>query len=172
MRDIHSVKCVQTFDFCTINLTPERCAESVKALFIVVISLITGGCEMSGGRKICRQDDRGCYCWAAGQYSTLVEILFGVRLSSRSRSDSRQLTAACCKSITCGILQPTRVTVSQPGLRPSWNHQLWDLSHLIDHFYRSPKACLAITEYSVFYSYVQIQISLCIWYVEQISNLS
>ncbi len=96
----------------------------------------------------------------------------GVRLSSRSRSDSRQLTAACCKSITCGILQPTRVTVSQPGLRPSWNHQLWDLSHLIDHFYRSPKACLAITEYSVFYSYVQIQISLCIWYVVQISNLS
>lgn len=56
-------------------MNTERCAESVRPLFIVVISLITGGCEMSGGRKICRQDDRGWYCWAAGQYGTLLEIV-------------------------------------------------------------------------------------------------
>ncbi len=151
------------------KLDTERCSESVEALFIVVISLITGGCEMSGGREICRQ---GLLLLSCRTVRHPGRNTVGVRLSSRSRSDSRQLTAACCKSITCGILQPTRVTVSQPGLRPSWNHQLWDLSHLIDHFYWSPKACLAITEYSVFYSYVQIQISLCIWYVEQISNSS
>lgn len=174
MRDIYCQVCP---DFWLLynKLDTERCAESVEALFIVVISLITGGCEMAGGGEICRRDDKGCYCWAAGQYGTLVEIpLESVYRHARGQTPGSWplLPVNPSPVAYCTGPQTRRVTVSQPGLRPSWNHQLWDLAHLIDHFYRSPKACLAITEYSVFYSYVQIQISLCIWYVEQISNSS
>lgn len=56
------------------HVSAERCAERVESLFIVVISLITGGCELSAGRKICRQDEGGCYSQAPGQCGTLVDF--------------------------------------------------------------------------------------------------
>ncbi len=165
-------------DFCTINLTRELRKVRRKCRSSLLLSSLWSleGVRCQGGRKICRQDDRGWYCWAAGQYGTLVEIpLESVYRHARGQTPGSWLLLAVNPSPVaycshCTGPQTTRVTVSQPGLRPSRKHQLWDLSHLIDHFYRSPKACLAITEYSVFCSYVQIQISLCIWYVEQISN--
>lgn len=99
-------------DFCTINLTREHRKVRRKCRSALYC------CHLFDHWRVWdveRQEDlqtgwQGLVLLSCRTVRHPGRNTVGVRLSSHSRSGSRQLTAARCKSITCGLLQPLHWT--------------------------------------------------------------